>query len=77
MGGGLPAALHEPERAGQARSSGHGCRRWCEDAVRRGVDKIEDQAGLNWLQRHLDYTTPASEQALDRRAERWRFCQAS
>ena len=28
-----------------------------EDAVRRGFDKIEEQAGLDWLQRHLDYTT--------------------
>src|ERR1700726_1764722 len=28
-----------------------------EDAVRRGFDKIEDQAGLDWLQGHLDYTT--------------------
>src|SRR6516165_4195512 len=25
--------------------------------VRRGFDKIEEQAGLDWLQRHLDYTT--------------------
>jgi hypothetical protein len=24
-----------------------------EDAVRRGFDKIEEQAGLDWLQRHL------------------------
>jgi len=28
-----------------------------EDAVRRGLDKIEESAGLSWLQRHLDYTT--------------------
>src|SRR5262249_29443087 len=28
-----------------------------EDAVRRGFDKIEEQAGVDWLQRHLDYTT--------------------
>ena len=28
-----------------------------EDAVRRGFDKIEEQAGLDWLQGHLDYTT--------------------
>jgi hypothetical protein len=29
-----------------------------EDAVPRGFDKIEEQAGLDWLQTHLDYTTP-------------------
>ncbi len=28
-----------------------------EDAVRRGFDKIEEGAGLTWLQGHLDYTT--------------------
>ena len=28
-----------------------------EDAVRRGFDKIEEAAGLAWLQGHLDYTT--------------------
>ncbi len=28
-----------------------------EDAVRRGFDKIEESAGLTWLQGHLDYTT--------------------
>jgi hypothetical protein len=28
-----------------------------EDAVRRGFDKIEESAGLAWLQEHLDYTT--------------------
>jgi hypothetical protein len=28
-----------------------------EDAVRRGLDKIEENAGLSWLQHHLDYTT--------------------
>ena len=28
-----------------------------EDAVRRGLDKIEESAGLGWLARHLDYTT--------------------
>jgi hypothetical protein len=28
-----------------------------EDAVRRGFDKIEESAGLPWLQDHLDYTT--------------------
>src|SRR6201984_2580969 len=28
-----------------------------EDAVRRSFDKIEEEAGLDWLQRHLDYTT--------------------
>jgi hypothetical protein len=28
-----------------------------EDAVRRGLDKIEESAGLTWLQQHLDYTT--------------------
>src|SRR5216683_2102172 len=27
------------------------------DAVRRGFDKIEESAGLTWLQGHLDYTT--------------------
>jgi len=27
-----------------------------EDAVRRGFDKIEEGAGLTWLQGHLDYT---------------------
>ena len=25
--------------------------------MRRGFDKIEEQAGLDWLQGHLDYTT--------------------
>jgi hypothetical protein len=29
----------------------------CEDAVRRGLDKIEEEAGERWLQGHLDYTT--------------------
>src|ERR1700739_1608014 len=28
-----------------------------EDAVRRGLDKIEEGAGMAWLQGHLDYTT--------------------
>jgi hypothetical protein len=28
-----------------------------EDAVRRGFDKIEERAGLEWLQTHLDYCT--------------------
>jgi hypothetical protein len=28
-----------------------------EDAVRRGLDKIEEQAGLGWLREHLDYCT--------------------
>jgi hypothetical protein len=28
-----------------------------EDAVRRGFDKIEEDAGLSWLQEHLDYCT--------------------
>jgi len=28
-----------------------------EDAVRRGVDKIEERAGVAWLQEHLDYCT--------------------
>jgi len=28
-----------------------------EDAVRRGFDKIDEGAGLTWLQGHLDYTT--------------------
>jgi hypothetical protein len=28
-----------------------------EDAVRRGLDKIEEGAGLAWLQGHFDYTT--------------------
>jgi hypothetical protein len=28
-----------------------------EDAVRRALDKIEEPAGLAWLQQHLDYTT--------------------
>src|SRR5258708_135742 len=28
-----------------------------EDAVRRALDKIDDSAGLAWLQSHLDYTT--------------------
>jgi hypothetical protein len=28
-----------------------------EDAVRRGLDKIEESAGLSWLAQHLDYTT--------------------
>src|SRR6202790_1499158 len=28
-----------------------------EDAVRRGVDKIEEHAGVAWLQEHLDYCT--------------------
>ena len=28
-----------------------------EDAVRRGLDKIEEEAGESWLQGHLDYTT--------------------
>ena len=28
-----------------------------EDAVRRGFDKIDEDASLTWLQGHLDYTT--------------------
>jgi len=28
-----------------------------EDAVRRGLDKIDEEAGESWLQGHLDYTT--------------------
>src|ERR1700675_4763519 len=28
-----------------------------EDAVRRALDKIEEQAGLAWLREHLDYCT--------------------
>src|SRR6201984_1828608 len=28
-----------------------------EDAVRRSFDKIEEEAGLSWLQEHLDYCT--------------------
>src|SRR6201987_4767534 len=28
-----------------------------EDAVRRGLDKIEESAGFSWLQQHLDYVT--------------------
>jgi hypothetical protein len=28
-----------------------------ENAVRRGLDKIEEGAGMAWLQEHLDYTT--------------------
>jgi hypothetical protein len=28
-----------------------------EDAVRRGLDKIDEHDGLAWLQGHLDYTT--------------------
>jgi Transposase DDE domain group 1 len=28
-----------------------------EDAVRRGLDKIDDEAGETWVQGHLDYTT--------------------
>jgi hypothetical protein len=28
-----------------------------EDAVRRGFDEIDEDAGLTWLQGHLDYTT--------------------
>ena len=28
-----------------------------EDAVRRGLDKIEESAGRSWLAQHLDYTT--------------------
>lgn len=28
-----------------------------EDAVRRGLDKIEEEAGETWVQGHLDYTT--------------------
>ena len=30
---------------------------WDKDAVRRGFDKIDEGAGLTWLQGHLDYTT--------------------
>jgi Transposase DDE domain group 1 len=30
-----------------------------EDAVRRALDKIEEEAGLAWLQTHLDYCTRA------------------
>jgi hypothetical protein len=29
----------------------------CEDAVRRGLDKIDEEAGQTWLQGHFDYTT--------------------
>src|SRR5262245_59369443 len=29
----------------------------CEDAVRRGLDKIDEEAGETWLQGHFDYTT--------------------
>jgi hypothetical protein len=28
-----------------------------EDAVRRGLDKIDEEGGLEWLQTHLDYCT--------------------
>jgi hypothetical protein len=28
-----------------------------EDAVRRGLDKIDEEAGESWVQGHLDYTT--------------------
>jgi hypothetical protein len=28
-----------------------------EDAVRRGFDKIDEEAGLSWQQEHLDYCT--------------------
>jgi len=28
-----------------------------EDAVRRGLDKIDEEAGATWVQGHLDYTT--------------------
>src|ERR1017187_1998376 len=28
-----------------------------EDSVRRNLEKIEEHAGLNWLQNHLDYCT--------------------
>jgi hypothetical protein len=28
-----------------------------EDAVRRGLDKIDEEAGETWVQGHLDYTT--------------------
>ena len=28
-----------------------------EDAVRRGFDNIEEEAGLAWQQEHLDYCT--------------------
>ncbi|MBV9530390.1 MAG: transposase [Bradyrhizobium sp.] len=28
-----------------------------EDAVRRGINKVEESAGLNWLQENLDYCT--------------------
>ncbi len=39
-----------------------------QDAVRRGIDKIEEPAGLNWLQEHLDYCTrPLFERAVDSR----------
>jgi hypothetical protein len=34
-----------------------------ENAVRRGLDKIEEEAGEAWVQGHLDYTTrPLSTQ---------------
>jgi hypothetical protein len=29
----------------------------CEDAVRRGLDKIDEEAGETWLQGHFDYRT--------------------
>jgi len=29
----------------------------CEDAVRRGLDKIDEKAGETWLQGHFDYTS--------------------
>jgi hypothetical protein len=40
-----------------------------EDAVRRGLDKIEESAGLTRLQQHLDYATRPllSDQAVDTR----------
>ena len=38
-----------------------------EDAVRRGLAKIDAAAGLAWLQTHLDYCPPAAGRALDPR----------
>jgi hypothetical protein len=38
-----------------------------EDAVRRGLDKIDEEAGESWAQGHLDYTTrPALRRPHDR-----------
>jgi len=35
-----------------------------EDAVRRGLDKVEEEAGESWLQGHLDYSNPPIAAAL-------------